>query len=144
MKKKMMLANECRGLFDDIYASYRKAYPGEYSRVANSVLFAYAFQHVLALKEYQSVDWRAISRIPEVVHVEENGDIRYGTSITLPMASIPEVTWDMLEHFRASMRKEFSGIRRTCYLPFVIRLVLRAFILDGRGQLPEKEEENHE
>lgn len=136
-KRKMMTAREVKNLFDAVLETYRREFPGEYGRVTNSVLFAYAFEKVRDNENYQAINWPELARIklfdPDEI---DYPDLRYGTSLTLPVALYPAIDFDLLEEFRQNISPSFEGIRRNCYLPFCVRLILRAFVANEQKNLP--------
>lgn len=136
-KRKMMMAREVKTLFELVLEAYRKEFPGDYGRVTNSVLFAYAFKTVKELSGYTRINWPELARMKFFETSEiDCPDLRYGTSLTLPVALYPAIGFGALEDFRKKISSSFEGIRRNCYLPFCVRLILRAFIANQRNMLP--------
>ena len=136
-KRRLKMAREAQALFQRISNLYKRAYPGEYSRITNSTAFAYAFEDLLTDPSYPLIDWVEIARmrvegLPEI----ECPEIRYCTSLTLPVCLYPRITWQMVDGFKNQITPLFEGIRRNVYAPFAIRLILRAYVLKVQGNLP--------
>ena len=73
-----------------------------------------------------------VEGLPEI----ECPEIRYCTSLTLPVSLYPRITWQMVDGFKDQIKPLFEGIRRNVYAPFAIRLILRAYVLKVQGNLP--------
>lgn len=133
--KYMKMARSCKELFERVDAEYRKEFPSVgNSRVTNSVLFGYAYDKIAGL--IRIIDWAEVSRSWAFSPDSNCPDVRFTSSLSLPTSLYPRVTWEALEEFRAYCKEIFSGIRRNVYLPFCVRLILAAFILSVKGELP--------
>lgn len=135
-KKILKMARSCKELFAIVDGEYRRDFPAVgSSRVTNSVLFGFAFEKMRNLLSV--INWVEVARATVFEPSEVDcPDIRYTSSLTLPTGAYPRVTWEALEDFRTARKRDFVGIRRNVYLPFCVRLILTAFILDLRGKLP--------
>lgn len=133
--KYMKMARGCKELFERVDAEYRKEFPSVgNSRVTNSVLFGYAYDKISGL--IHVINWAEVSRSWAFSPDSSCPDVRFTSSLSLPTSLYPRATWDALEEFRAYCKEIFSGIRRNVYLPFCVRLILAAFILSVKGELP--------
>lgn len=133
--KYMKMARGCKELFERVDSEYRKEYPSVgNSRVTNSVLFGYAYDKIAGL--IHVIDWAEVSRSWAFSPDSNCPDVRFTSSLSLPTSLYPRVTWEVLEDFRSCCKEIFSGIRRNVYLPFCVRLILAAFILNVNGELP--------
>lgn len=133
--KYMKMARGCKELFERVDAEYRKEFPSVgNSRVTNSVLFGYAYDKIAGL--IHVINWAEVSRSWAFSPDSNCPDVRFTSSLSLPTSLYPRATWDALEEFRAYCKEIFSGIRRNVYLPFCVRLILAAFILSVKGELP--------
>lgn len=133
--KYMKMARQCKELFGITDTEYRREFPAVgSSRVTNSVLFGFAFEKMRNL--FDVINWVEVART--TVLESDCPDVRYTSSLSLPTGAYPLVTWEALEDFRAARKRDFVGIRRNVYLPFCVRLILTAFVLDTRGKLPIK------
>lgn len=127
--KKMMFAREVKNLFGKVDEKYHSLYP-DAGRVTDSVLFAFAWTELQKRPEYPGICWPDIARAVVVDSADVSaGASRYGSSLTLPVGLYPAIDFSALEVFRVACKADFVGIRRNCYLPFCVRLILKAFCL---------------
>ena len=135
-KKILKLARSCKELFAIADTEYRREFPEVGgSRVTNSTLFGYAFDKMQSL--FGVINWAKVARATVFDPAEVDcPDIRYTSSLTLPTSLYPAVNWEALEEFRAARKPDFVGIRRNVYLPFCVKLILTAFVLQLRNKLP--------
>ncbi len=135
-KKILHLARSCKELFAIVDTEYRREFPevGS-SRVTNSTLFGFVFDVMQPL--FGVINWPKVARATVFDPAEVDcPDIRYTSSLTLPTALYSAATWEALEQFRAARKADFVGIRRNVYLPFCVKLILTAYVLALREQLP--------
>lgn len=127
--KKMMFALEVRNLFGKVSNAYHRRYP-DAGRVTNSVLFAFAWTELQKKQIYPAIVWADVARANVIDPAAVSSTApRYGSSLTLPVSLYPSVDFPALEAFRAARKSDFVGIRRNCYLPFCVRLILKAYCL---------------
>lgn len=127
--RKLLYAREVSNLFGEVSKDYHKQYP-QAGRVTNSVLFAFAWDTLQQHPNYSRIRWADVAR----ASVVDPADVpptppRYGSSLTLPVSLYPAIDFPALEAFRAARKEEFAGIRRNVYLPFCVRLILKAYCM---------------
>lgn len=134
-KRRLKMAERAKDLYDMVYSEYVKSFPSaKGSRVTNSVLFGYALDYLYKEPDFSRFNWPQIARMT-VKGLSEQAPTGtpYITSLTLPTSLYPNVTWDAVEQLKKHMTPLFRGIRRVVYVPFVVRVVLLAFLLCRSG-----------
>lgn len=131
--KKMLYAREVSSLFREVGEDYHEQYP-QAGRVTNSVLFAFAWDTLQKHPGYSGIRWADVARasVVDPADVAPNPP-RYGSSLTLPVSLYPAIDFPALAAFRAERKADFCGIRRNVYLPFCVRLILKAYCMCCRG-----------